>query len=160
MTRSSLHIVSPVCQPSFSRDANMGRYSPATIKRMDDIISANAYWDDDSEQYVLFFDDLDDLNKEELSASLMIDDTDFAHEFTGADNDAFEGKMLPALIRFLQNTTDKEALHDFAEAWKEGCANYPRRSIEDLLERRLSEYNYWMREDDAIRRAEANAEDY
>lgn len=147
MTSNSLHIVLPKCQPGISKEANMGRYSPTTVKLMDDIIAGHAYWCSEAEQYDLTFDDLDEINKEELAAQLMIDDTEFACEFTGADNDLFLSKMLPSLIKFLQNTTDKELLHDFAEAWKEGCSLYPRRSVEDLLERRLEEYNYWMKEE-------------
>lgn len=117
------------------------RHSKQLIDLIDGIIYRQADYIPD-EGYYLDYNDLSDSDIEEVTAQLIIDEEEIAHEATGADNPAFETKMLPALIRHLKNPCDKDEQIEFMKEWREGIASYCRTWIESLIEDRLSERDF------------------
>lgn len=132
-----------------SKDAGMvyGEFSKSLVKIMDDIIFGSAVFDKDELCYRLEYQDLDQLDKERLLAQLISDQPDYGNESTGADNDSYQNKMLPALVKLLQNSTDRESRVDFIESWTAGVSSYAANTISYLLERRMEEYNYGCAQD-------------
>src|SRR6476646_7285070 len=85
-----------------------------------DIILCHAKFDNLSRQYILSLSDLPDFVRHELAAEIISREPNYAHEANGPDNDAYESTMLPALLTYLKNTTDRDAEIEFNNAWREG----------------------------------------
>ena len=118
------------------------RFSNQLIHIMDDIVCSSAEYDKHTRQYHLDYTELTDLQLEELMAQLLIDNEDVASEAVGPDNERFLPKMLPALVKLLQDSTNKDNIIDFIEEWKYGTSRYAQNRITELLDWRVSLYNY------------------
>jgi hypothetical protein len=116
-------------------------HSKVTIKFVDYLIHHYAKYDTHDNVYSLSIDNIPEHDVHELSSILLSEDSSYASEATGVDNPSYERYMLPALTRYLLNTTDKDNEIEFLHAWKNGLVNYSRNIIEELLEDRLSEFN-------------------
>lgn len=117
----------------FSRNTRNYAYS---------VISDNAKYDSLSECYLLDSDDLSDVELSKLASLIYMDNPDFASESTGADNDSYDRYMIPALLVYLKNTSDKDARIEFDHAWVKGTTQYAMKAIRDLLEEELCEFNH------------------
>lgn len=102
-----------------------------------------------NEGYYLDYSQLSDNDIEAITAQIMIEDEDFACDASCANNPLYTTKMLPALIRHLQNPCDKDEQIEFMKEWRNGIADYARNRIESLLEDRLETHAYYMNQEGA-----------
>lgn len=89
--------------------------------------------------YSLNTDDLPDFVQNEFAAIIMCDDNAWAAEATGPDNKHWETKMLPALTRYLKNSTDKDEAIEFNSIWRECVTDYLNNKMQELLDNSISE---------------------
>lgn len=114
-------------------------YSQRTRNLARSIVNNYCEYDSLSETYELV--NVSEFCLQELAASILIDSKSIASEANGADNNAFDAKMVPALIGLLSDSTNKEKRHDFIEAWLDGVTAYTQTFIDDLLQYYLEDYN-------------------
>jgi len=98
------------------------------------------YAEFDDGQYDLDVDVLPDFVLEEF-ASLIMSDPSYASEATGTDNAFYKTKMLPALLKLLKNSNDQDEKIEFINAWREGCREYNKTYLADLIKDALIYYN-------------------
>jgi len=98
-------------------------------------------YDHISECHTLSISNISDFDLHELSSFLMAENQDYAVEATGPDNPNYEKTMLPALIKYMKNVTDKDEKIEFNNAWKEGITNYFENTMLQLLSEQLDKYN-------------------
>lgn len=106
------------------------------------IVCDHAAYNDDIGQYDLTVSDLPDFIRHEFAAKIMSAESDYANEATGADNIAYEKTMLPALLKFLQNTTDRDLEIEFTNAWRDGITSYVTEKMQELIDDALVDYNH------------------
>lgn len=102
------------------------------------LVDHYAKFDPLTESYELPIHTIPDFERYELSALLMLSNTSYANEATGSDNPDYERKMLPALINYMSNVTDKDEEIEFKRIWKDGIAKYFTPMMEELIESELS----------------------
>ncbi len=117
-------------------------YSKETIRFVDSLVHSYAKLDSLDKCFSIDIYDIPDFDLHELSALLISQDDSLANESTGADNPFYEKNMLPALIKYMSNTTNKEMESEFNKAWRDGISAYHNLIIVGLLDERLTEYNY------------------
>lgn len=93
----------------------------AKYDRMDGFYSLNSY-------------DLPDFVQHEFAAMIMSDDNAWANEATGPNNKHWETKMLPALTRYLRNSTDKDEAIEFHNVWRDCVTDYMNRRMQELID--------------------------
>lgn len=79
-------------------------------------------------------DSLPDFVQHEFAALIMSQEEAYASEATGPDNPHWETKMLPALIRYLKNSTDRDEAIEFNDIWRDCVTKYVSIKMQDLLE--------------------------
>ncbi len=102
-------------------------------------VSHYAKYDPLDEFYSLDIHDLPDFVQHEFAAIIMTDDNAWACEATGPDNKHWESKMLPALTRYLKNSTDKDEAIEFNNVWRECVADYMSRRMQELIDDSIPE---------------------
>lgn len=105
------------------------------------IVSDYAVFNKEFRQYDLIISDLPDFVRHEFASVVLSYDEDYANEANGSDNPAFLDTMLPALTRFLTNTTDKDLEIEFTNAWRDGVTNYMTSYMQELIDESLEDYN-------------------
>lgn len=85
--------------------------------------------------------DLPDFIKHEFAAMIMAEDESYASESTGSDNKHWNSKMLPALMRYLKNSTDKDEAIEFNNIWRDCVADYASSYMQELIDQELAEFN-------------------
>lgn len=105
------------------------------------LVSHYATFDSLSGMYDMSILDLNDFDLQTFAATIMRSNEAYAAEATGADNDAFEKTMLPALTCYLKNPCDKEIEAMFNETWLIGVTSYFKPAMRRLLAEALEEYN-------------------
>lgn len=118
------------------------KYSKTIINFADNLISYYSKYDILSDCYNISTSNIPDFDLHEFSSLLMLEDSDRASEATGPDNKYFETKMLPSLIKFMENTTDKDNQIEYIKSWRDGITNYFESTIESILSDRLENYNH------------------
>ncbi len=118
-------------------------YSKQTRILASELAHHYATFDTTIKQYIINLSDLADFDRHELAASMMSEDDSLSSEATGLDNPAYTEKMLPALLHFMQNSTDKDEEIEFAREWKEGVTSYFTNHMQELLD----EYVYNMNDE-------------
>lgn len=98
-------------------------------------------FDDNSNQYDLMLQELPDFVLHKFASHILECEPEYAHEANGADNPAFIPFMLPALIKYIANITDKDLEIEFISAWREGITSYMQNRMQELLSDALSDYN-------------------
>lgn len=124
------------------------RITPAQFS--DSLVYCYAKFDSMSQCYILNTHNIPDFDLHELATLLIKEEPELAHEATSVDNPYYEKLMLPALIKYMANSTDKELRTDFDYAWLEGITKYLEQRMQSLIndqcrERISSErhsYNY------------------
>jgi hypothetical protein len=119
-------------------------YPKDIIRFVEDVISDYAKYDGDSDSYHVDIDDLPDFTRYEFAVKMMSLDDMLASEATGPDNPDYEKKMLPALTRYLMNSTDRDEEIEFCNAWREGVSAYFNNTFQELLD----EYGHTKRCDE------------
>lgn len=121
-------------------------YSKTIRNLADDIVSHYSTFDKFDNMYYLSIDNIPDFDLHELSSFLMLENTDLASEATGYDNPAYLEKMLPAQIKYLSNSTNKDEEIEFIRCWKEGVTDYLKdlmnELLQDAVERMNKEFNH------------------
>lgn len=117
----------------------MDRHSKALRGFAHNLVVHYAKFDKLSQCYTLSIDDIEDFDLHEFASIFMQSNDDCASEATGYDNPAYEKTMLPALLKYLQNTTNKDNEIEFNNAWRDGIASYFKSSMQELLDECCSE---------------------
>jgi len=79
-------------------------------------------------------DRLPDFVRHEFAALIMSQEEGYASEATGPDNPHWETKMLPALLRYLKNSTDIDEAIEFRDIWRDCVTDYVSPKMQRLLE--------------------------
>ncbi len=98
-----------------------------------DCVSCYAKYDHLDGFYSLNTYDLPDFVQNEFAAIIMCDDNAWAVEATGPDNKHWQTKMLPALTRYLKNSTDKDEAIEFNRIWRECVTDYMNTKMQELI---------------------------
>lgn len=93
------------------------------------------------EFYSLDVSDLPDFVKHEFASLIMSNDESYAHEATGPDNNHWDDKMLPALTKYLANSTDRDNAVEFTNVWRDCVADYMTQNMQKLIDDALCEFN-------------------
>jgi hypothetical protein len=96
-------------------------------------VSQYAQYNPFDEFYSLDVQDLPDFVQHEFAAMIMADNNDWASEATGPDNKHWETKMLPALTRYLRNSTDQDEAIEFNSIWRDCVADYLNNHMQKLV---------------------------
>lgn len=97
-------------------------------------VSQYAQYDQFDKFYSLDVQDLPDFVQHEFAAMIMADDNSWATEATGPDNKHWETKMLPALTRYLRNSTDEDEAIEFNNTWRDCVADYLNNHMQKLVD--------------------------
>jgi len=117
------------------------KHTKNTIHFVDGLVNFYSKWDKLSEQYILKIEDVAEFDMHKISSMILANDDDYANSATSFDNPFYGSHMLPSLIKFLDNSCDKQYQNDFLDKWKNGVTTYLGKIINDLLEERLEIYN-------------------
>jgi hypothetical protein len=82
----------------------------------------------------------DDLDK--LCSLIINNDMTFGNEILGSDNDSFDSNILPALINYLKNSSDKCNETLFLDNVKSGIRSYLHHNMIILLDHALEDFIY------------------
>lgn len=85
--------------------------------------------------------DLPDFTRHEFAALIMANDDSYASEACGPDNKHWDDKMLPSLLKYLKNTTDKDEEIEFVNTWRDCVASYCESSMQGLIDDALTDYD-------------------
>jgi hypothetical protein len=91
--------------------------------------------------YSLDVSQLPDFVKHEFAALIMGSNEAYACEATGPDNKHWDSKMLPALTRYLANSTDKDNAIEFNNVWRDCVADYMTATMQALINNVLNDFN-------------------
>lgn len=108
-------------------------YSKTLRNLAETIVSNYAKFNGHNCQYQLNTDDIPRFDLHEISSQLMLEDSALACEATGSDNPAYKTKMLPAMIRFMADSTNTDERIEFVTEWRDGVTSYFRAPVEELL---------------------------
>ena len=97
-------------------------------------VSHYAKFDQMNGFYSLSIDELPDFVQHEFAAMIMSDDNAWATEATGPDNKHWESKMLPALTRYLRNSTNQDEAIEFNNIWRDCVTDYMNHKMQELLD--------------------------
>lgn len=100
-----------------------------------------AKFDSLNQRYDLNLEDLPDFDQHKFCSHVLLKNKELANEATGCDNPTYDTKMLPALIRYMSNTTDKDKQADFNQAWKDGLLYYVKEILKKIIKKRVEIYN-------------------
>lgn len=106
-----------------------------------DCVVGHATYDNLDEFYSLDVTDLPDFVRHEFAAMIMASDDNYANEACGADNALWSDKMMPALVRYLKNSTNKDAEIEFSNTWRESTSKYLEGVMQEFIDEALTEYN-------------------
>lgn len=84
-------------------------------------------------------DDLPHFIKHEFAAMLISEDDSLASEATGADNQHWQTRMLPALTKYLKNSTSQDEAIEFNHVWRDCVADYVSNKMQELLDGAINE---------------------
>lgn len=113
----------------------------ADIKRfVRSLVLHNATYDKIGKCYSLNVKDVNDFDLDELAALIMISDSAYASEANGPDNPSYEKIMLPALLRYMRNSTERDEEIEFTKTWREGVTNYFLDHMQTLISDECSNY--------------------
>lgn len=123
----------------------MSNHSTKTIDIADRIILNHIQFDRFERLYYYELDSISEFELEELAASLMAEDEDRAYEATGCDNPYFSKRMLPSLIDFMKNSSDRDNAYEFINQWKSGITHYFDKTIQEILDERIERYGFYAK---------------
>lgn len=108
-------------------------YSKQTLTFANDLVFHYAKFDIFSQGYIINLSDIPYFDLHSFSVLLIQDDKSRAAEATGPDNPAYEKIMLPALVGFMKDTTNKDNETEFNKAWSDGITSYFSNSMQEIL---------------------------
>ncbi len=108
-------------------------YSKETIRFAKSLVSTYIKFDSQFKDYILDINKLPEFELSEFATLLMSENKSLANEVTGSDNPAYEKTMLPAFIKSMKNTLDKDAQFEFIEEWNHGAVTYLMNIMEEII---------------------------
>ena len=108
------------------------KYSKEIIQFVNGLVSHYATYSTRNDSYSLDIHDVADFDLNELASLIMASDEAYASEATGFDNPNYEKTMLPALIKFMKNSSNDQT-YEFNEAWTNGIVDYFSKPIQELI---------------------------
>lgn len=106
-----------------------------------DCVNHYATYESCDDFYDLDVEELPDFVQHEFAALIMAHDSMLASEATGPDNKHYDNKMLPALLRYLKDSTDKDEGIEFKNIWRDCVTDYLKSTMQGLIEDALSDFN-------------------
>ena len=100
-----------------------------------------ATYDKCDDFYTLDVSELPDFVQHEFAALIIGNNEAYASEATGPDNKHWDSKMLPALTRYLKDSTDKDEAIEFNRIWRDCVTDYMSGVMQELIEDALNDYN-------------------
>lgn len=91
-------------------------------------------YDSLSKRYILSVKSIPEFDLHELASLIINEDVELGKEATSCDNPYYEPMMLPALTRYLSNSTSATFRNDFNETWLEGITLYLERTMQNLID--------------------------
>lgn len=89
--------------------------------------------------YSLDIHQLPEFVQNEFAAIIMSDDNMWASEATGPDNKHWHSKMLPALTRYLKNSTNQDEAIEFHNTWRDCVTDYVSDKMQELVDDSISD---------------------
>lgn len=123
--------------PQVKRNLTMQENSIASFTK--DLVFHYAKYSRLDASYTLSVSDLPDFEIHKFAAMLMADDESYASEATGADNDDYKKNLLPSLIRYMKDTTDRDEEIEFVKVWRDGVANYFSNKMQELIDAKCND---------------------
>lgn len=93
------------------------------------------------EFYSLDVSDLPDFILHEFAALIVAQHDYYGVEATGPDNKHWDKRMLPALTKYLANSTDPDAQIEFSNEWRDCVADYMTGHMQQLIDDALYDFN-------------------
>lgn len=91
-----------------------------------------------TEQYTVGASDLPDFVRHEFASLIMAIDESYAAEATSSDNRNWDAKMLPALTKYLANSTDQDEAIEFNNVWRDCVTDHFTNKMNQLLDEAVS----------------------
>lgn len=126
------------------------QHSKQTHQFVESLIFHYAKFDQRHDAYFLKVRDLPEFEVHALSATIMESDHGYANEATGCDNPDYEKTMLPALLKYMKDPSDKDEEIEFKRAWLTGVSNYFTNEIQILLNDACEKHLHRKRNEDEI----------
>ena len=114
-------------------------YSKQILEFADHLVFHYAKYNAADGGYSLDISKISDFDRHEFAAIIMASDDGYANEATGCDNPWYDKIMLPALLSYLKNSTDKDAQIEFNKAWLEGVSKYFEDTMQELIDEKCNE---------------------
>ena len=111
-------------------------YSKQILEFAEHLVYHHAKYDD---RYSLDINNVYEFDKHEFAAIIMASDDGYANEATSCDNPWYETIMLPALLSYLKNSTDKDAQIEFNKAWLQGISKYFEEMMQTIINEKCRE---------------------
>lgn len=118
--------------------ANMN-YTKQVNSFADNLVFQYATYNDLSGCYELFIEDIADFDLHEFAEVIMSSDKMLAAEATSPDNISYEKLMLPALLAYLKDTTDRDNEIEFTKVWREGVTSYFSNIMQELINKHCND---------------------
>lgn len=106
-----------------------------------DIVSSYSKYDDFIQQSTVKISDLPDFILEEFAGMMMRSNPMLCLEATNCDNPDYQENMLPSLLAYLADSTNKDIEIEFNRKWKTGIANYFENDLLEMIDEELISYN-------------------
>lgn len=100
-----------------------------------------ATFDKGDDFYSLDISELPDFVQHEFAALIIAQNEAYASEATGPDNKHWDKKMLPALTRYLANSTDQDEAIEFTNTWRDCVADYMIGVMQEQIDDAVDELN-------------------
>lgn len=127
-------LIKTIHQRNLNCQRNGKMYSEKTFLFARSLVDYYSKFNNYSKYYTISLDDISDFDLHELAQHIMSDDESLALEATSQDNPAYETTMLPALLKFMSNTTDMVLEKEFTIAWRNGVSSYFHDQIKEILD--------------------------
>ncbi len=114
-------------------------YSNDAIKFANDLVCEYAKWNSKHNSYLLILNDIPDFELNKFAVKLMSED--LVLEAISPDNPSYNKDMLPTLLKYLNNSTDRDEEIEFVRTWRESITSYfyphMQKLIDDVCNTRL-----------------------
>jgi hypothetical protein len=106
-----------------------------------DCVNQYATYAKSDEFYSLDVSELPDFVLHEFAALIVAHHDYLGIEATGPDNKHWDKRMLPALTKYLADSTDKDAQIQFSNEWRDCVADYMTGKMQELIDDALYSFN-------------------
>jgi len=107
-----------------------------------EIFSNYCRYDEDYQGWWLEIENVPETDLQRLASSIYLENPDYAFEATSVENDSFDNNMVPSLITYLMNSTNKDNEIEFKKEWLSGMTSYAMPIIKKLLNEARDDYNH------------------